>query len=321
MSTLIDRHSNGVFIITATPFTDDGELDLASTERMVDFYIECGVSGMTILGIMGEAPKLDQSEAIRFAECVLKRVNGRIPVIVGVSAAGINNLATLAKTTMQAGAAGVMVSPIPGLNTEARLHNYFVEVCAALGPDIPVCYQDFPQASGVHISVESILRLTTELPQLVMLKHEDWPGLTKLSRVRAESNTGEVPRISILTGNGAIFLPQEMQRGADGAMTGFAYPEMLVEVVAMHRAGEIDRAEDLFNAYLPLVRYELQPGIGLAIRKETLRRRGVIGSAKVRAPGPSLTATDLAELTRLIDRQQQALGEKQFPVTHMQESR
>jgi len=319
MSILINRNSSGVFIIAATPFTDDGELDLLSTERMVDFYLDCGVSGMTILGIMGEAPKLDQSEAIRFAQCVLKRVDGRIPVIVGVSAAGVDNLARLAKTAMQAGAAGVMVSPIPGLNTELKIHRYFAEVCAALGPDIPVCYQDFPQASGVHISVETILKLTTELPQLVMLKHEDYPGLTKLSRVRAESDNSDVPRISILTGNGGIFLPQELQRGADGAMTGFAYPEMLVQVVTLHQAGDVDRAEDLFNVYLPLVRYELQPGIGLAIRKETLRRRGVIESAKVRAPGPALTATDRDELTRLINRQEIALNEKQLSQKNLQE--
>jgi len=310
MSMLINRHTQGVFVIAATPFTDSGELDLASTETMIDFYLGCGVSGITILGVMGEAPKLDQAEAIRFAECVLKRVNGRVPVIVGVTAAGTDNLVTLAKTTMQAGAAGAMVSPIPGLNTEAKLHRYFVDVCEALGPDIPVCYQDFPQASAVHISVESILQLTRELPQLVMLKHEDYPGLAKLSRVREESDTADTPRLSILTGNGGIFLPQELQRGADGAMTGFAYPEMLVQVIALHKAGETDLAEDLFNAYLPLVRYELQPGFGLAIRKETLRRRGVIQSAKVRAPGPSLTATDQQELTRLINWQEKKLDEE-----------
>lgn len=307
MSSTITRHSSGVFIIAATPFTDSGELDLPSAERLADFYLDSGVSGMTILGIMGEAPKLSQDEAIRFARCMLNRVNGRVPVIVGVSAAGMNNLVALAQITMEAGAAGVMVSPVPGLNTEQKVHRYFVEVCEALGPDIPVCFQDYPQASGVNVSVETILSLTQALPQMVMLKHEDWPGLGKLSQVRQRSGTDAVPRLSILTGNGALFLPQELQRGADGAMTGFAYPEMLVQVVALHQAGNADQAEDLFDAYLPLIRYEQQPGIGLAIRKEVLRRRGAIQSAKVRAPGPLLTATDEAELTRLIDRLEKRL--------------
>jgi 4-hydroxy-tetrahydrodipicolinate synthase len=108
--------------------------------------------------------------------------------------------------------------------------------------------------------------------------------------------------VSILCGNGGLYLPQELARGADGAMTGFAFPEMLVAVVALFRAGEKDRAEDLFDAYLPLVRHEQQPGFGLALRKETLHRRGIISSPKVRAPGPSLTATDRDELNRLVTR-------------------
>ena len=103
-------------------------------------------------------------------------------------------------------------------------------------------------------------------------------------------------------GNGGLYLPQELARGADGAMTGFAFPEMLVAVVALFQAGEVDRAEDLFDAYLPLVRHEQQVGFGLALRKETLHRRGIISSPKVRAPGPSLSKTDKDELARLISR-------------------
>ena len=306
---MIDRHSSGVFIIAATPFDETGALDLASADRMVDFYLDCGVNGMTILGIMGEAQKMDGEEAAIFARHVLKRVDGRVPVVVGISAAGLDNMARLAKTTMNDGAGGVMVAPMPGLITEPKLRGYLAEVCGALGDDIPVCFQDYPQTTGVQVSVESILRMTVDHPQIVMLKHEDWPGLTKLSRVRAETNTDDVPRMSILTGNSALFLAQEMQRGADGAMTGFAYPEMLVQVVARHQAGDVDGAEDLFDAYLPLVRYEQQLGLGLAIRKEVLRRRGVLGSAKVRAPGPAMTARDKEELTRLTTRLEKRLKE------------
>ena len=159
------------------------------------------------------------------------------------------------------------------------------------------------------MSVESILKIARDNPQVVMLKHEDWPGLTKLSRVRAETGTAEQPRLSILTGNSALFLPQEMQRGADGAMTGFAYPEMMVQVVDLSLKGAHDRAEDIFDAYLPLVRYEQQLGLGLAIRKETLRRRGVIATAKVRAPGPVMTKADHDELSRLVARLEKRLGE------------
>lgn len=309
MTDLIHRNSSGVFVIAATPFTEDGALDLASTDRMVDFYLETGVTGMTILGIMGEAPKLSGEESRSFVKRVLARIDGRVPVIVGVSGAGIDPMKALTAEVMDAGAAGVMVAPMQGMGPEDRIEGYFGQVCKALGPDVPVCLQDYPQTTGVRMSVDSILKIARDNPQVVMLKHEDWPGLTKLSRVRAETGTREQPRLSILTGNSALFLPQEMQRGADGAMTGFAYPEMMVQVVDLSLKGDHDRAEDIFDAYLPLVRYEQQLGLGLAIRKETLRRRGVIATAKVRAPGPVMTKADHEELSRLVARLEKRLGE------------
>lgn len=302
MPQLIHRHSEGIFIIAATPFCDNGSLDLASTDSMIDFYLESGVSGITILGIMGEAPKLGDVESKDFASHVIQRVDGRVPIVVGVSGAGLDNMVKLSHSAMDAGAAGVMVAPMQGLTTATKLSSYYAQVCEALGPDVPICLQDYPQTTGVHFSVETILSLACDHPQLVMLKHEDWPGLTKLSRVRAESGTEDVPRLSILVGNAALFLPLELQRGADGAMTGFAYPEMLVQVFNRHKSGDIQGAEDLFDLYLPMVRYEQQLGIGLAIRKEILRRRGILSSAKVRSPGPSLTEKDHAELTYLMER-------------------
>jgi 4-hydroxy-tetrahydrodipicolinate synthase len=307
MKYTFDRKSNGVYIIAATPFDDLGGLDLESTDRMVDYYIKCGVSGMTILGIMGEASKLSSHESALLARRVLDRVKGRVPVIVGVTGGGFDNMAELSRLVMEHGAAGVMVAPMPSLQTDTKQRTYFAQVCKALGPDVPICLQDYPMTSSVNFSVETLLAIFRDNPQITMLKHEDWPGLTKLSRMRAETDNAEIPRISILVGNAALFLPQELQRGADGAMTGFAYPEMLVKVVAMHKAGDVDGAEDLFDAYLPMVRYEQQLGAGLAIRKEILHRRGILASPKVRAPGPSLTSEDHADLTRLMERLKQKL--------------
>ena len=302
MSLLIDRQSAGVFIIAATPFNESGKLDLDSVDTLIDFYLKHGVSGMTILGIMGEALKLDATESTTMVTHVLARVAKQIPVVVGVSAAGTDNMARLAHHAMSAGAAGVMIAPPRGTNTEVAVKRYFSSVCDALGNDVPVCLQDYPQTTDVHMSVNTILSLTTDHPQIVMLKHEDWPGLNKLSAVRDGSGTGDVPRLSIMTGNGALFLPQELARGADGAMTGFAYPEMLVNVVKQYASGDTQSAETLFDAYLPLVRYEQQLSLGLAVRKEILKRRGAIQSAKVRSPGPSLTKRDHTEITHLIDR-------------------
>lgn len=309
MTLLLDRHSAGVFIIAATPFSDDGALDLESADTLIDFYLQKGVSGITILGIMGEALKLDADESSKLVTRILKRVAGQVPVVVGVSAAGNDNMARLAHHAMTAGAAGVMIAPPRGVCTETAIKAYYAGVCQALGPTVPVCVQDYPQTTDVQMSVDTILALTSLHPQIVMLKHEDWPGLNKLSSVRERSGTGEVPRLSILTGNGGLFLPQELDRGADGAMTGFAYPEMLVDVVRRHSMGDTQGAETVFDAYLPLVRYEQQLGIGLAIRKEILRRRGAIRSAHVRSPGPLLSRHDQQDITHLIDRLNKRLAE------------
>jgi 4-hydroxy-tetrahydrodipicolinate synthase len=298
----LDETASGVYIISATPFTDNGGLDLDSADRLVEFYIEKGVTGITILGMMGEAPKLAPEESEQFLARVLGRVDGRVPVIVGVSNAGLDNLVRLARSSMDQGAAGVMVAPVANLGTDEKVYNYFTQVFSALGPGIPVCYQDYPFSTKSEISVSLFNRLVKEYSQLVMLKHEEWPGLGKLSQVRRSAAEQGLRRGSVLVGNGGLYLPQELARGADGAMTGFAYPEMLVDVVRLHRAGDADRAEDIFDAYLPLVRHEQQPGFGLALRKEILHRRGVIASPVVRAPGPKLNATDHQELTRLIAR-------------------
>ncbi|MCS5584865.1 MAG: dihydrodipicolinate synthase family protein [Pseudomonadales bacterium] len=297
----LDESASGVYIISATPFTDNGEVDMDSADRLVDFYIEKGVSGITILGMMGEAQKMAPEESESFLDRIMKRVGSKVPVIVGVSNAGLDNLVHLSKTSMDKGASGVMVAPLAGLRTGEKVYNYFSQVFSALGEDIPVCYQDYPFATGTEISVTLFNRLVADFDQLVMLKHEECPGLNKISKVRQASDKG-LRRVSILCGNGGLYLPQELARGADGAMTGFAYPEMLVTMVKLYQTGEQDRAEDVFDAYLPLVKHEQQPGFGLALRKEVLYRRGVISTPKVRAPGPKLNSHDQEELTRLISR-------------------
>ena len=300
----LDESANGVYIISATPFTETGALDLESIDKLADFYIEKGVSGITVLGMMGEAQKMAPEESEQFLLRMLKRVGGAVPIVVGVSDPGMSNLVRLSRFSMDNGAAGVMVAPLAGLGTEQKVYNYFAQVFEALGDDIPVCYQDYPLATRTEISVTLFNKMVTDFDQLVMLKHEECPGLNKISAVRKASDEG-LRRVSILCGNGGLYLPQELARGADGAMTGFAYPEMLVAVVALHRAGEHDRAEDVFDAYLPYIRHEQQPGFGLALRKEMLHRRGVMASPRVRAPGPMMNAMDHKELDRLISRIEQ----------------
>lgn len=302
-----DADARGVYLITVTPFTEGGALDLASTDRMVDFCLERGVTGLTILGIMGEATKLSGEESLAFARQVVRRANGQVPVVVGVSSPGFAAMGELTRAVMDAGASGVMVAPPASVRTDDQIVAYFAMVGETLGA-VPWCLQDHPVATGVQMSPGVILKILKASTQCVMVKHEDCPGLAKLSALRAAAERGEVRRVAILTGNGGgLFLPEELTRGADGAMTGFAWPEMMVDVVAAHARGDIERAHDLFDAYLPLARYEQQAGIGLAVRKHLLRTRGAIASDFIRKPGPKLSAQDLADIERLVRRQTQRL--------------
>jgi 4-hydroxy-tetrahydrodipicolinate synthase len=296
----LDENAAGVFVIAPTPFREDGALDEASAERMTDAFLAAGASGLTLLGIMGEAPKLDAEEARRFVALVLRRVDGRVPVIVGVSAPGFAAMRALARSSMDAGAAGVMIAPAAGLRGDDAVLSYMAGAAEAVG-DAPWVLQDYPQLTGVHVSPEMVRRMAED-PRLVMVKAEDWPGLDKITALRRLSGEGRMRRLSILGGNGGLFLPEELGRGADGVMTGYAVPEMLVRVHRMLAAGDRTAAHDLFDLHLPLIRTEHQPGLGLAVRKYVLRRRGIIGCEALRAPGPKLSAETRAEVDWLLDR-------------------
>lgn len=297
----LNEKAAGVYTIAATPFHPDGRLDVESIDSMTDFYLKCGVTGMTILGIMGEAPKLEPEESLTVVNRVVKRA-GKVPVVVGVSAPGFAAMRSLAKASMDAGAAGVMIAPIPSLRTDDQIVTYFAQAVEAVGGDIPWVLQDYPLTLSVVMTPKVIRQIVQNHSSCVMLKHEDWPGLEKISAVRGFQKDGSMRPISILCGNGGLFLDFEMERGADGAMTGYAFPDMLVDVVSLQHKGKRDEAHDLFDAHLPLVRYEQQQGVGLATRKYVLQKRGAIASDAQRKPGGGLTAAAKAEVDYLVSR-------------------
>jgi 4-hydroxy-tetrahydrodipicolinate synthase len=299
--TKLTHKAAGTFAIAPTPFHDDGRIDEKSIDRLSDFYADIGCDGVTVLGIMGEAPKLDGSEAEEVARRFVKRAKN-MQVIVGVSAPGFAAMRSLARASMDAGAAGVMIAPTPNLRTDEQIVTYFRQAAEAIGPDIPWVLQDYPLTLSVIFTPEVIRRIVMDNPSCVMLKHEDWPGLEKISALRGFQKEGSLRPLSILTGNGALFLDFEMERGADGAMTGYAFPEMLIDVVRLSREFRRDAAHDLFDAHLPLIRYEQQPGIGLAVRKYVLQKRGIIASSAQRKPGSSLTPTARVEVDYLLSR-------------------
>jgi 4-hydroxy-tetrahydrodipicolinate synthase len=298
---MLTHEAQGTFAIAPTPFHDDGRIDESSIDRMSDFYQAAGCTGITVLGILGEAQKLDQQEAIEVATRVIRRAKD-LSIVVGVSAPGFAAMRSLTCAAMDAGAAGVMIAPPPSLRTDDQIVTYFRQAVEAIGMDVPWVLQDYPLVLSVVMTAGVIRRVIQECPSCVMVKHEDWPGLEKISALRSFEKEGSMRPISILTGNGALFLDFEMDRGADGAMTGYAFPDMLVDMVKLSMEGQRDAAHDLFDAHLPLIRYEHQQGVGLSVRKYVMKRRGIFSSDAQRKPGSNLSPKAMAEVEYLLSR-------------------
>jgi len=298
---LLTADVRGVFPIAPTPFFDDGSIDAASIDRLADFYVGCGATGITVLGQLGEAPKLEHAEGVAVATRMIRRAPG-LPVVVGVSAPGFAAMRALTREVMEQGAAGVMIAPPNTLRTDDQIVGYYRQAAEAIGIDVPIVLQDYPLTFSVQMAPAVIRRIVAEVSSCVMLKHEDWPGLEKISALRAFERDGSMRHISILCGNGGLFLDYEMERGADGANTGYCFPDMLCDVVRLSAEGRREEAHDLFDAHLPLLRYEQQPGAGLAVRKHVLMRRGLLSSAAQRKPGGGLSATARAEVEHLLER-------------------
>ena len=293
--------ASGVIVIAPTPFMPDGAIDTSSIDRMTDFFVASGVTGITVLGQLGEAPKLEHAESVDIVQRVIKRA-GALPVVVGVSAPGFAAMRALTLDVMHAGAAGVMIAPPNTLRTDDQIATYYTQASEAIGADVPFVIQDYPLTFSVQMTPGVIRRIVMENAACVMLKHEDWPGLDKISTLRSYQRDGSMRHISILCGNNALFLDFEMERGANGANTGYCFPDMLVDVVRLSKEGKRDEAHDLFDAHLPLIRYEQQPGPGLAVRKYVMMKRGILSHDTLRKPGAALSVVAKSEVDYLLSR-------------------
>jgi len=286
----------GVYSVLPTPFTGAGEVDFESLKRVVDLIVGAGVKGVTALGVTGEVARLSDKERGPIIETVVKQVNGRAKVIVGASADGVRTCIEYSREAKGWGAAAVMVSPPRSnkLNTESVVNHY---KSLAEAVDLPIVVQDYPPISGFSMEAGLLARIARELPAARTIKLEDPPTPFKTARILAAA--GET-RVAILGGLGGVFLLEELMAGAAGVMTGFAFPEVLVQVVSLYRAGKIDEAAKVFYRFVPLMRFEFQEGIGMAIRKEVLRRRGALATATTRAPGAVLDDATKAALDRVL---------------------
>jgi 4-hydroxy-tetrahydrodipicolinate synthase len=285
-----------VFSVLPTPFTPAGDVDRESLRRVIDVFLTDGVSGFTALGVTSEVARLGDAEREAVLETVVTHVNGRVPVVVGATADGLRTCIEHTRRARAAGAAAAMISPprMPKINSDA-VARHFAEVASAV--DLPIVVQDYPPVSGYAMEAALLARIAKEVPAARTIKLEDPPTPLKTSRI-LEQTAGLGVRV--FGGLGGVFLLEELMAGAAGAMTGFAFPSLLVTIVTLYRAGHVEAAADAFYRSVPLLRFEFQDGIGMAIRKEALRRRGAIAHAAVRAPAGVLDETTRAALDRVL---------------------
>lgn len=286
----------GIFNILATPFDVQGQVDTASLRRLVDFQLDKGAYGLTILGVLGEAAKLSVNERRLVLDTVVETVGGRVPVVVGTSHQKLDTCIQLSQAAFAAGAAGVMIAPPPMPDaTDDDIIALYSRIADAV--DGAIVVQDYPPVNGVIMSADMLAHLAEQIPAARYLKLEDPPLMEKISAIRARTD-----RFEIFGGLGGMFLLEELRRGASGTMTGFAFTEILVAVYQAFQAGRHAEAERIFDHYLPLIRYENQPVINLTIRKELLYRRGAMDCAALRSPFMPIDAGTHIEIDWILKR-------------------
>ncbi len=290
---------HGVCTITLTPFTDDGDVDLEGIDSLTDYYLDSGVHGLTILGIMGEAHKLTDAERSAVMERYISAADNRIPVIVGCSAMATRVVIERAREAEEAGAAAVMVAPPNNVRNLDLVFEHYRRVAEAIA--VPVVVQDEPVNTGVVMPAAFVARVVNEIEGCRYVKLEEAPTTIKITSLiqRIEDSR---KRAGIFGGLGGMYFYEELARGAAGIMTGFAYQEILAHTYELFEAEKKREAQEYFFRYLPLIRFEAQLGVGgMGIRKEVFKLRGVIPSSHVRFPAPALDEETLRELGELIE--------------------
>jgi 4-hydroxy-tetrahydrodipicolinate synthase len=284
----------GTWYILPTPFDAQARLDTASLARLVEAAATWGVDGLTAMGVMAEPGSLSADERQAALRTIFEASAGRLPVAVGCSATTVGSVVALGRQAGALGAVALMVAPPVLLRNVDVLPGFYRAVAAEVR--LPLIIQDEPAATGVSVPV-SILLACLAAAGARTVKLEDPPTPPKIGRLLAED-----PTMTVFGGLGGAAALWELERGACGTMTGFAYPEILRAVRLAHESRDAELAGRLFDRYLPLLTYEAQPVVGLGIRKEVLRRRGALTHATTRGPGGPLDDATLAGLDRLLGR-------------------
>jgi 2-keto-3-deoxy-L-arabinonate dehydratase len=284
----------GVFPIVNTPFRDDGAVDFESQRRLVHFLLECGAHGLGLFGTASEGYTLAAEERLQILRLVVRQVNGRVPIIASTGHTGTDVAVALSRQAEAEGANGLMVLPPYFLKPDAQgVYDYFAAINEAVR--IPIMVQDAPLMTQVPIGAPLLARMGRELARVRYAKVEAPPTAPKISDIITAGEGGPI----LFGGLNGQFLLEELDRGARGTMPGSDLTAAFVRIWTHWKAGERAVAREEFRRYLPLIRYELQPGLGVSVMKHNLAAGGIIASARVRHPTRTLDDLGRGELDEL----------------------
>jgi dihydrodipicolinate synthase/N-acetylneuraminate lyase len=231
----------GILCALITPFREDGSPDPAALGDVVDFLVDAGVHGLFVLGTTGEGPLLDAAERRGIAEFVVRRVGGRVSVVVHCGAPDTKTTSELARHAEGIGAGGVAsVIPYYFRSGEADLDRHFRAVAEA-APRLPHYVYENPDRVGYSAGVGVVSRLVNEVPNIVGVK-DTGDSIGKITDYL--SQPGRL--IEVYVGNNSTIFPA-LGLGARGAVSAMAnaVPELVVAVYERWREGRADEARAL----------------------------------------------------------------------------
>ena len=285
---------SGVYPIANTPFHSDGSVDFDSQDRLIDYLLDQGAHGLGLFGNASEGYTLSASERVELMRRIAKRVNGRVPLVAASGHSGTDAAVELSREMEGLGADCLMVLPPYFLKTDGDgLLHYFNAISNAV--NIPIMVQDAPLMTQVAMPPALLARMGREIENVKYVKVEAPPTPSKFTAI-AKLAAGS---LTLFGGLNCQFFIEEWRRGARGQMPGSDRTRDLVGIWNQLESGELDAAWALFTRILPLLRFQLQPGLGVSAQKHNLVAEGVIASAHVRHPTAALEAESVAELAQL----------------------
>jgi dihydrodipicolinate synthase/N-acetylneuraminate lyase len=287
---------HGIFTIPITPFHADLSLDFPGLERVIDFCVAAGAHGVVYPVMASEFVSLDDAERRQAVECVLRRVNGRVPVVVGITGVNASHSLALAAHAQEHGASALIaMPPVPSAMGAEDATAFYRRLDAAVR--VPIFIQNAAAYGGTGLPIDTVVALVRESRNIRYVKEEAPPSLHRIEQM---ARVAEGQARGVFGGGGGLMLLEELERGAAGTMPACEWTDVLARVYEDWRAGRSDEARALFQRLLPSI--VMESHFGMAFAKAVLVERGIIACGRTRVGSRSLNDSDRAHIRAALDR-------------------